>query len=196
MKKLTFLFLTTWVFSVAAQSTAERKKAVQHLKQTSQELMVAVKGLNENQLNYKTSEESWSIAECLEHLAISEKNLMGMVQMSLKEEADASKRSDVAMSDDQLLGLITSREQKVKTRKEFEPVNSFGSFKNTLNTFKERRKSNMEFVKTTDVQLRDYYLQFPFGLIDAYQGILFMSGHTTRHTNQIKEIMESEGFPG
>jgi len=32
-------------------------------------------------------------------------------------------------------------------------------------------------------------VNFPFGKVDAYQVILLMSGHTIRHTDQIKEVI-------
>ncbi|WP_370086754.1 DinB family protein [Ekhidna sp.] len=184
--------------SALAQNTLnpdERKRAIAHLKETENNLVSLTRGLSEQQLNFKEDDTAWSIAECVEHIAISEKNLIGMIQMSLKEDSDPSKRSEVQMTDDQILGLIESREQKVKTRTEFEPTNSFGSYAETMKTFRERRKANLQFVKSTREDLRNHYLQFPFGLIDSYQGILFMSGHTRRHTDQIKEIMSSEGFP-
>ncbi|SNS76252.1 DinB superfamily protein [Ekhidna lutea] len=200
MKRFMLNSLCLMVLSLSmAQTTInseERKKALDHLKETQSELLSTVKGLNDAQLNYKADETSWSIAECMEHIAISEKNIIGMVHVSLKEDADPSKRSEVAMDDQQILSLITSREQKVQTRKEFEPTNSFGGYDETVKAFKERRKSNMKFLKTSEEDLRNHYMQFPFGLIDSYQGILFMSGHTQRHTDQIKEIIESDGFPG
>ncbi|WP_424964286.1 DinB family protein [Ekhidna sp.] len=198
MKKvLSIPVFSLLIISVCAQGITdqERKSALSHLKQTSDELTNLVKGLSDEQVNHKQEEDQWSIAECLEHIAISEQNLMGMIQNSIQGDPDPMKRSEIAMDDDKLLGLITSREQKVKTRKEFEPTNSFGDFSGTIKIFKQRRKSTMKFVKSTDLNLRNYYMQFPFGLIDSYQGILFLSGHTKRHTDQIKEIIQSESYP-
>lgn len=199
MKKTTLLLagmmLALISFSQSSLTKEERSKAIDHLKMTQTDLVKLVAKLNDQQLNYRPNPEAWSIAECVEHIAISEKNLTGMVAMSMQEEANPEKRSELAMDDDQLLGLITNREQKVKTRPEFEPENSFGDFKQTLQQFKSRRKSSINYVKSTDHDLRNHYLPFPFGLIDSYQAILFMSGHTQRHTAQIKEIMEMEGFP-
>ena len=199
MKKLTTLLLILAVTSLKAQQVTDqedRKKGLTHLKQTQQELVSTINGLSEDQLNFKASEDSWSIAECMEHIAISEKNLMGMVYMSLETAADPTRKLEIVMTDEQILGLITSREQRVKTRKEFEPTNSLGDFEDMLKTFKQRRKASMKFLKTTEAKLRNHYVEFPFGVIDAYQVILFMSGHTTRHTNQIKEILENDSFPG
>lgn len=173
----------------------ERSTAINHLKQTQSELLIAVKDLSMDQLNYIPDEGVWSIAETMEHIAISENNIFGIVEMTLKNEPDPSKRSEVTMSDEQLLAMISSRDQKVKTRPEFEPTNSFGSFQGSLDSFNAKRKSNIAFVKKTKEDLRDRYFDLPFGKVDAYQVILFMSGHTQRHMKQIVEVIRSEGFP-
>lgn len=198
MKKIfTILLALTFLTTGFAQelTEAEKKKALIHLKESQKELLKTIKGLNNEQLNFKPEQGAWSIAECMEHIAISENNIFGIVQMTLQEEADAARRGEVKMTDDQILGLITSREQKVKTRTEFEPTNSFGSYEGTVEAFKEKRKSNMAFVKTTEEDLRNRYFQFPFGIVDSYQVILFMSGHTQRHTDQIKEVLNNANFP-
>jgi hypothetical protein len=199
MKRMTTLLTAVFVMAtnISAQSLSkeERKKAIENLKVSQVELQNQIKGLSEEQLNFKATTEAWSIAECVEHIAISENNIFGIVQMTLQEEPDPSKRSEVQMTDEQVLGLITSRDQKVKTRKEFEPTNSFGSYDETVSAFNEKRKSNMKYVKSTDDDLRNRYFQFPFGTIDSYQVILFMSGHTQRHIDQIKEVKASDSFP-
>ena len=174
----------------------ERNKALDHLKSTQDELMKTVSGLSEEQLNFNPSEEGWSIAQCVEHLAISETSLFGIVQMTLENDPDPSLRDSVAMSDDQVLGMITSREQKITTQPDFEPTGKFGSYEGSLKEFGAKRESNIAYVKSTKDDLRNRYFDFPFGKVDSYQVILFMSGHTTRHTDQIKEVMTSPEYPG
>ena len=192
---MSIALLGSLAYSQTPLTKEERSKAIAHLKQTNTELLKTVKGLSEEQLNFKMSDESWSVAECLEHIAISENNIFGIVEMTLQNEPDPSLRSEVKMSDDQVLGIIESREQKVKTRPEFEPTDQFGGFAGSLETFKSKRKSNMKFVKSSQEDLRNRYFDFPFGKVDAYQVVLFLSGHTKRHTDQIKEVMASDGFP-
>lgn len=190
------LFLCSTYAFAQELSKDDRSKMLNHLKQTQNELFATVKGLTTEQLNFRSSEDSWSIAECVEHIAISEKNIFGLVEAALQTEPDVSRRSEVQMSDEQVLGIITSREQKVKTRPEFEPEERFGDYAGSLKTFKERRKENLTFVKRTEEDLRNRYCTLPFGTIDACQAMLFLSGHVQRHTDQIKEIMESDQFPG
>lgn len=173
----------------------ERSKAIDHLSQTRDDLLSTLEGLSEEQLHYKSSPESWSVAECVEHIAISENNIMEMASGAVQVTADASKRAEVTITDDQLLGMITDRSNKVKTSEAFEPSGKFGSFEETLEAFKSKRQENIDYLQNTEDDLRNHYADLPFGKVDAYQVILFMSGHTERHTKQIEEIMADPGYP-
>ncbi|MDN5202498.1 DinB family protein [Fulvivirgaceae bacterium BMA10] len=191
----TLLLLTAGVQAQSELTKEERSKAIDHLKTSQSDLMKTIKGLSEEQLKFKPNDETWSIEECVEHIAISESAIFGIVEMSLKAEADPAKRDELKFSDDQVIGLITNRDQKVKTREEFKPQNNFGSFDGSVKKFKEKRNDNIKYVKSTGDDLRNHYFEFPFGLVDSYQVILFLSGHSVRHTSQIKEIMAHESFP-
>ncbi len=198
MKKILLIVMVTVIgfTNVNAQLTeAEKEAALAEMTKTHDHLLSTIKGLNEEQLNFKSSEDAWSIAECVEHIALSEQNIFGMTMGALETPADPSKRGDVKMTDEQLMAIIVDRSNKVKTSEAFEPSGKFGSFEETLNAFLDKRKSNMEFVASTDADLRNHYAQLPFGTIDAYQSLIFMSGHTERHILQIKEIMEDDNFP-
>ena len=67
---------------------AERAKAVDYLKSTESALFAAVKGLSEEQLNFKPGNDSWSIRECVERIAISEQQIFDLVDVALKAGAD------------------------------------------------------------------------------------------------------------
>lgn len=185
-------------YLVTAQSTlskTERTKAADHLRASQKELMETLEGLSVKQLHFKPSNDVWSIAECMEHIAISENNIFGIVASTLQTKPDPSLRSEVKMTDDQLITMIESRERKVKTRPEAAPNNQFNGFDGAVDSFTSKRKSNLKYVETTQDDLRNRYFDFPFGKVDAYQVILFMSGHTKRHIDQIKELMADGDFP-
>jgi hypothetical protein len=174
---------------------AERNYASKLMEETKDNVFKKVKGLSAAQLNFKASPESWSVAECVEHIAISENNLFGFCQMSLKEAADPSKRSEVKMSDDAVVKMITDRSSKIKTSEAFVPSGKFGSFEGSLKEFKEKRDNNINYIKTTSDDLRNHYNDFPFGKLDAYQTLVFMAAHSKRHTDQIAEVMANPNFP-
>lgn len=201
MKK-TLLFFIVFIFAafqVSAQNQmndAERKFAVKYLNETKDDMMKVIKGLSDEQLNFKPDEESWSIAECVKHITLSEQNIWaGFVTAGLASPADPSKRADVQMTDQQLMGVIESREQKVKTFAPFEPENKPEPLKEVLKEFKSLRDEHIKFAKNSNDDLRNRYAQLPFGTVDVYQAMLFMSGHTKRHTDQMREVMASPNFP-
>lgn len=197
MKTMTTLFLSVLIACTAFNTIdgtltdAERTKAIDYLKDTESELYNTVKGLTAEQLNFKPDEETWSITECVEHIAISEKLIFGLVESSLKESATKKE----GMTDEQIMGFIVDRSNKVKTRPEFEPKNSFGSYDDALKAYKKLRKEHISFIKKTKEDLRNHYYEFPFGTTDSYQVVLFMAGHSMRHIEQIKEIKAHADFP-
>lgn len=174
---------------------AEREMAVTELTKTQNRLTNAIDGLSEKQLNFKPSQESWSVAECVEHLAISESMLDGMLQGALKIPADFAKRDSVQITDEKLMAILTSRAKKFKTKEAFEPSGKFGSHEETVNEFNTKREAHIEYLKVTKDDLRNHYGQLPFGTIDGLQILLFMSGHTERHVAQIEEVIAYESFP-
>ena len=174
---------------------AEREMAVTELTDSRDEMLSALDGLSEAQLNYKPDAETWSLAEITEHLAITENGIFGMVEQSLKTPADPSRRGEVTMTDEQVLGFIEDRSTKVKTQKQMEPTGQFGDFEATLEAFKDSREDHIDYLKDTDDDLRNHYAQLPFGTLDGLQVILFMSGHTDRHVQQMHELMSAPDFP-
>ena len=176
-------------------SDEERKMAAEHLAQTQERLTSTVDGLSDDQLNFKATPESWSVAECVEHLTISENMFNGMLQGALKEPANPAMRDSVTMPDEKLIGFISVRDTKVKTPEPFEPTGKFGTHKETVKAFTTKRKEHIEYINTTEDDLRNHYGKLPFATIDGLQIFLFMSGHTERHVKQMEEVMAHEDFP-
>jgi hypothetical protein len=199
MKKLVLCFAVLTLFSFRTadvELTAdERKTAIDHLTKSRDYMLKTVKGLSPAQLNYKSSPESWSVAECAEHLAIAESLIWGMLEGALKTAPDPSKRGDVKVTDEALVKAITDRSSKFKTGESFVPKNKFGSIDGTLKEFKDKRQAHIDYIKNTKDDLRNRYAVGPMGTLDAYQVALFMSGHTERHTKQMEEVKASAGFP-
>lgn len=174
---------------------AEREMAVQELTKTKDRLTSTIEGLSEAQLNFKIDSTSWSVAEGVEHLAISENMIGGMLQGALKTPADPTKRDSVQISDEKLLAMISGRERKVKTGEAFEPSGKFGSHEETVKEFTTKRDEHLTYLKDTADDLRNHYAQSPFGTLDGLQVLLFMSGHTERHVAQMEEVMAHADFP-
>jgi len=189
------LVLVSFGVTTPGLTAEEREMAIAELTETQERLTTTVELLSEEQLNFKPTPESWSVAECVEHLAISEGMIGGMLQGALKTPADPSKRDSVKMSDDELLAMISNRDQKVKTGEAFEPSGKYGSHAETVKAFVDQRAKHIDYLNTTEDNLRNHYGQLPFGTIDGLQILLFMSGHTERHVAQMEEVIGHTDFP-
>lgn len=200
MRKLFSLLAVLALFSFTLPgeplSKEDKKFAVNYFKETKKDLQDAIKNLSEAQLNWKPADSVWSIAECIEHIALSEKNLFDHAQASLKEAANPDKRKELKFTTEQdVIKMVTDRSFRVKTREGFVPSNQFGSAQKSLDIFLERRNSLVGYIRKTDDDLRNHFVTLPFGTVDTYQFLIFLAGHTKRHTLQIEEVKANPGFP-
>lgn len=192
--------LITLLFASAAMAQtltkAERKAAIQYINWSSKELKKSLKGLSAEQLNYKPTPERWSPQECLYHIAFSEGALRGALDQALQAPADPAAKAQLKMGDEDIKKMITDRTNKIKTAEPFEPQNTgFKSKEEAMAAFKTKRAMLVDLVKTTTVDMRNHIVTLPFGQMDAYQFVLFIAGHTNRHTQQLNEVKTAAGYP-
>ena len=199
MRKLFFILSLPMIFSFVTINTEltkkEREDAASYFKETQKAVADQFKGMSQNQLKWKPADSVWSITDCVEHIALSEKNLFDWAMGTLKTEANPAKRSELKRSDEEVRKTITDRSFRVKTREGFIPTGQFGDAKQTLKVFDERREALIKYIKETKDDLRNHFAESPFGLVDTYQLLLFLSAHTKRHTLQIEELKANPGFP-
>jgi hypothetical protein len=200
MKKALLLFSMISLFSYKTYdktlTQSERDYAVQFMIQTRDALLNDVNGLNPAQINFKADSTRWSVAQCVEHIAVAEGTLMMFVQMSLKSPADPSKRDSIKYTDQQIVNGVQDRTRKFQAPEMLRPDGKFVSYQAALDSFLVRRNRNIEYVKTTQDDLRDHFFQHPvMGTMDDYQGILLMVGHSKRHTLQLEEVKANPGYP-
>ena len=200
MKKAILPLFVLMLISFSPNTTqlteAERALAVKHLTETRDHLTTVVKGLTEEQLSFKPSESSWSIAECVEHIAISENAFEGFLKKTVAEGNIPALKDSLVFKDEQLMGVLTDRSKKFKTTEPFEPSGKFGSHEETLAAFLKKRNEHIEYVKNTTDDLRNRFNQdLPFGTVDGFQVIIFAAGHSERHILQMEEIMAHADFP-
>ncbi|HYC39457.1 MAG TPA: DinB family protein [Chitinophagaceae bacterium] len=177
-------------------SKKERKTALALLKESRADLFRDVRGLSEAQLNFKPAADRWSVKECVYHIAISEKNLWDFIQKSMNEPANPEKRSEIKVTDEQLVKMMENRDYKVKTAEPFEPKNTpYKSLEDALNDFRERRADHIRYVRSTTEDLRNHVLQMPFGYLDCYQACLMLGAHANRHIQQLNEVKADPNFP-
>ncbi len=179
-------------------SKDERDKAIAELEGSKKMFLDATKGLSPGQWNFKSAPDRWSIAECAQHIALSEGFIFGGVMNgAMKAPLTPEKRSATAGKDDKLVAMMQDRSFKAKAPEPLDPTKKPMSPEESVKLFLDSRAKSEEFIETTQEDLRDHMQDGPgpIGTLDAYQWILFMSGHTRRHTLQILEVKADPNFP-
>jgi hypothetical protein len=192
-----FLAITVaTTLSAGALDQAERKTLLDHLNQSSSEFLDSVKGLTREQWNYKPAADVWSIAECAEHIALSEDLLRDMVEKKILTAAASPERvAERKMLDQKVLKMITDRSFKAKAPEPLKPTGQFPTPEAALQKFQESRQKTVALAKSRD-ELREHAAPHPaLKELDAYQWLLYLSGHTMRHTAQIREVKADAKFP-
>lgn len=200
MKKLflmaSSLLMLSFLVADNTISKKERNYAAKLLKDTEKGVFEQVKGLTPAQLTFKPAPDRWSIEECVKHIAASETMLWQMAEGTLKQSANPEKRSEIKFTDDQLVQKIEDRTNRVKTVEKLQPENiPLKNADEALDSFKLRRERLIDYVKSTDEDLRSHIATMPFGSVDCYQFILFIAAHSNRHTQQIMEVKADPNYP-
>ena len=200
MKKLLLFSVLAFFFIAATEPKSiekkERKFARDFLKDTKTDLVKTVKGLSQAQLSFHSAPDRWSVEDCMKHIAAAEMGLRRMLDGILKQPATPEKRAEINVSDEDLIKMVEDRTHKAQAPEQLRPENTtFKTAEEALTSFKENRDKLSDFVKNTQDDLRNHIAELPFGKIDAYQMVLFISAHSNRHTQQIKEVMADPNFP-
>lgn len=204
MKKwLALLLLATVAATVAVTAEtltqADRDKAVAELEGSRQAFLDATKGLSAAQWNFKPAPDRWSVAECAEHIALSEDFIFGFVtDQVMKSPAAPEKRDAVKGKDDLIVKILQDRSHKAKAPEPIDPTKRPMPPEDSVKQFLASRAHTIEYMKTTQDDLRNHFADHPapaIGTLDAYQWILLISGHTRRHTLQILEVKADPNFP-
>lgn len=196
---LAIVALAAPAFTQQTLSQADRDKAVAEFEGSRQAFLDATKGLSPAQWNFKAGPDRWSIAQCAEHIALSEDFIFGVVMNQvLKTPLDPQKRDAVKGKDEGIVKLLQDRSHKATAPEPIDPTKRTMTPEDSVKQFLASRARTIDYLKTTQDDLRDHFFDHPvpaIGTLDAYQWLLLISGHTRRHTLQILEVKADPNFP-
>jgi hypothetical protein len=177
-------------------SPAERAAAMKALDDSQQKLEAVTGKLTPEQWTFKPGPDRWSIAECVEHIAITERLILAGMRKALAAPPAPGKFNQDR--DGQILTKMTNRENRVQAPQEIRPTGlpEYATRESGIAAFAKIRQRSREFAETTQADLRAHGFPHPFfGDLDVYQWLFMLAGHASRHTLQIEEVIASPGFP-
>src|SRR5437867_8070477 len=126
MKRIALVIGVLFVAIAAAAPTltqAERVRAVAEFEGSRQVFLDATKGLSAAQWNFKPAPERWSVAECAEHIALSEGFIFGVItEKIMTAPANPDKKAAAAGKDDKIVAMLQDRSHKATAPEPIDPA--------------------------------------------------------------------------
>lgn len=199
MKQLALaLLLGVSLLPAGTLSKHDRDFGMSYLHATRKMFLDSVAGLSDAQWTFKPSPNAWSIAECAEHIALSEDMLFNVATVkAMQTPATPEKAAELKGKDEMLLKMLPDRSKKAQAPEQLKPTGRWKTPREAVAAFKKSRDAHIAYLNKTGDDLRAHVLDHPaFGPLDGYQWLLLLSGHTERHTLQILEVKKAPGYPG
>jgi DinB family protein len=173
----------------------ERKTVLDQLASSRDRLREAVAGLTPEQWRFKPAPDTYSVAECIEHLSIGESGVVARLIEKIRTGPPAPD-PETARKDSLVWKAVPRRKHKVKAPPEMAVKTAAPTLAVGLGAFEAVRAATIAFTETTDADLRAYsWPHFTMGPLDGWQWILLTALHAERHTLQIEEIKAHPEFP-
>jgi len=181
----------------ATLTSEERESALKSFQATRDNFLKSISGLSQKQWTFKPAPDRWSVAEVAEHITVSESAIFSLVQKQvMTSPAAPEKRDQVKGKDEMILQRVPDRSHKAQAPEFLRPNGRWATEAELAKTFEDSRAATMEYIRTTNDDLRDHFFDHPvFGTLDGYQWLLLISAHSARHTAQIEEVKADPNFP-
>lgn len=200
---VSFLFILSSLAVVSAQNAPakvvftekDREFAMKYFGETKDDYIKQLMGLSDAQLNFRSAEGRWTIAEIAEHITVVEEALFGMITNGTLKTAPSTCEKPNRVVDQMVVLSITNRQQKFQAPEAVRPNGRWKTRAELLASFEKTRNATMDFLKNIKVDMRNHFGNGPMGTLDAYQQFLFVSGHSERHLAQLKEVKADAKYP-
>lgn len=173
---------------------AERDYAVRYLTESRNGVADAVKGLSEAQWKFKPVPDRWSIAEIVEHLAVTEDLVSKKVLVDLPAAPAPSASHNARQVDALVLAKMNDRSVKAQAPPQIVPTGRWSPSGALQHLLDSRAQTIALFEAMPDP--RHHVIDHPaFGPLDGYEWVLVVAAHSARHTQQILEVKSDPNFP-
>jgi hypothetical protein len=163
----------------------------QQLIESRDRLIQLCKGLSPEKTAVRLSDESWTIADIVEHLAMTERGSMVGVKRALGQaEAAQELLAETIGKMDLIRTRIPKVVQKVAAPEFLQPSSRFKEWPAALLAFEQARANTIAMEAAADSAYDSRVMAHPIlGPLTLRQWFYFTSAHTERHTRQIEEIL-------
>jgi|RhiMetdeSRZDD1v2_1073273.scaffolds.fasta_scaffold806223_2 uncharacterized damage-inducible protein DinB len=171
------------------------KELVEALDSRRADLTRAVNEVPASARNRRPSEDRWSVAEVLEHLALVEENIAPMVRRLAADQGASglgAEPDSTSVAETLDLAFVLDRSKKRVAREAMQPRTGIDATAAWTHLERARQVTQETLRELDGVSLGSVSAPHPaLGPLNGYQWFLFLAAHEGRHTAQIREIMAS-----
>ena len=179
----------------------ERSELLQLFDESEGTFLRLLAGVSDAQWSFKSAPERWSVGECAEHIVRSNEMLYASAEIALARDADPEWYEKTKGKSQLLRAVMPNRGPGgaggASAPQEIRPTGEF-SRSELLERFSALFEKARSQVSTTQKPLKEHVENHPFPIFDplhAHDWILYIPLHTIRHSKQMVEVMETDGYP-
>ncbi len=187
--------------SDAALSPEERQEMSDLLNESRDLLVGLIESTNDEQWTYKPAPDRWSVAECAEHIIRSERALLDSAKAAMASDPDPDWQEKTKGKADLLRDVMPNRRPQgqggATAPQEIRPQGGLSQAQ-LIDEFDKLRAEVIEYIDNLDGDVKSHIYGHPFPIfndLNAHDWLLYIPLHTIRHSRQIVEVKESEGYP-
>ena len=172
---------------------SERAFAISQLIEGRDALLRAIEGVSEVQAQFKPRPDGWSIADCVEHIAIAEDMLFGLLEKGAPNPQGIPLNPE---KDGRFARAVVDRSRKVAAPERVRPGRRFRSVDEAGEHLLAGHERAIAYSRDCTEDLRSLFTLHPLlGEIDCYRCLLLIALHPARHAAQIEEIKRDPAYP-
>ena len=170
----------------------ERAHVIQLLRDSEGAFLELTSGLTDAQWT-RAAPGCWSVQQTAEHLVLGEIAMLDRVTAALANPPDPDWEEQDARKTSFLSRVLPDRSRKATAPTVLEPHRHW-TREETIARYKEGRARTLKFIEEVDRPLKGHWAKHPFpvfGMLNAYQWLLYIPLHNTRHNQQIAEALKA-----
>lgn len=184
-------------------TTAEHDELVTMINESRDRVLDLITGLSDEQWAFQQNPERWSVAQCAEHIVLSQRALLGAAQAALAGEPDPEWHERTKAKADLLKKILPNRQPfgrgGASAPQEIRPSGTWDRAR-AIREFYTVQGEVAAFIETLplDTPLKQHTFENPFpifGWLSAYDWLIYIPLHTERHSRQIEEVQADENYP-
>jgi hypothetical protein len=181
----------------AHMTAGEKMKVLNWLDESHKEFLAAIDGLSEEQWKWKPAPNRWSVGETAEHIVLAEASLFANVQKAVASPPNPEWEQKTKGKTELIEKIMAPRMGKAQAPEALVPQGNMTAVQ-VKERFEKQRAEIVKFAADTEVALKEHTEVHPFpvfGVLNAYQWLIYVPLHTMRHDKQIAEVKATAGYP-